>query len=105
LCSFYQLCIISVNTEYSDLYFVIAYYFIKKRGDGAMHMVQSSMAGNVFKVLVQPGDSIQDGADVIILESMKMEIPISAERTGIVKEVKVAEGDFVNEGDVVLELE
>jgi acetyl-CoA carboxylase biotin carboxyl carrier protein len=63
------------------------------------------MAGNVWKVLVQPGDSVEFGQDVAILESMKMEIPISAENDGIVKEVKVNEGDFINEGDVLVVLE
>ncbi|MXV39414.1 biotin/lipoyl-binding protein, partial [Bacillus subtilis] len=47
---------------------------------------------------------IEKGQEVAILESMKMEIPIVADRSGIVKEVKKNEGDFVNEGDVLLEL-
>lgn len=67
-------------------------------------MIKASMAGTVWKVLVKPGDSVVEGQDVVILESMKMEIPISAEAGGTVREVKVAEGDFVNEGDLVVEL-
>jgi len=63
------------------------------------------MAGNVWKVLVKSGDAVEAGQDVVILESMKMEIPISAEFDGKVKEVKVNEGDFVNDGDVIVELE
>ena len=59
------------------------------------------MAGNVWKVLVKVGDQVEEGQDVVILESMKMEIPIAAEFDGTVKEVKVNEGDFVNEGDVL----
>jgi len=70
-----------------------------------MSKLLASMAGNVYKVLVVPGDSVNEGEDVVILESMKMEIPISAESQLTVKEVKVREGDFVNEGDVVLEFE
>jgi acetyl-CoA carboxylase biotin carboxyl carrier protein len=70
-----------------------------------MSQVTSSMAGNVWKVLVKAGDTVEEGQDVVILESMKMEIPITVESTGTVKEVKVGEGDFVNEGDVILELE
>jgi acetyl-CoA carboxylase biotin carboxyl carrier protein len=70
-----------------------------------MSEVLSSMAGNVWKILVQPGEQVEEGQDVAILESMKMEIPISAESAGTVKEVKVNEGDFVNEGDVLVELE
>ena len=67
--------------------------------------VIASMAGTIFKGLVQSGDSIAPGQDVIILESMKMEIPIQAEMGGTVKEVKVSEGEFVNEGGVLLTLE
>ncbi|QRG67181.1 acetyl-CoA carboxylase biotin carboxyl carrier protein subunit [Brevibacillus choshinensis] len=69
-----------------------------------MSKVVASMAGSVWKVLVKPGDAVVEGQDVVILESMKMEIPIAAESDGIVKEVKVAEADFVNEGDVLIEL-
>ncbi len=68
-------------------------------------MVKSNMAGTVWKVLVKEGDKVDAGQDVIILESMKMEIPIAAESGGVVKAVKVKEGDFVNDGDVVVELE
>ena len=67
--------------------------------------VKASMAGSVWKVLVNTGDSVQEGDDVIILESMKMEIPIAAESSGVVKEVKVNEGDFVNEDDAPVVLE
>lgn len=61
------------------------------------------MAGNLWKVHVKAGDHIEKGQEVAILESMKMEIPIVADRSGTVK-VKKNEGDFVNEGDVLLEL-
>lgn len=67
-------------------------------------MVKSNMAGTVWKVLVKPGDVVAAGQDVVILESMKMEIPISAEVEGTVKAVSVKEGDFVNDGDTVVEL-
>lgn len=70
-----------------------------------MSQVLSSMAGNVWKILVKAGDHVEEGQDVAILESMKMEIPIGAEFAGTVKEVKVNEGDFVNEGDVLVEFE
>lgn len=63
------------------------------------------MAGNVWKMLVQVGDKIEAGQEVSILESMKMEIPIESEQAGIVKEVVVNEGDFVNEDDVLIILE
>jgi len=70
-----------------------------------MSQVNATMAGNVWKVLVKSGDAVEAGQDVVILESMKMEIPISAEFDGTVKEVKVNEGDFVNDGDVIVEFE
>ena len=68
-------------------------------------MVKSNMAGTVWKVLVKPGDKVAAGTDVLILESMKMEIPITAESDGVVKAVVVKEGDFVNDGDLVIEYE
>ncbi len=70
-----------------------------------MSEILASMAGNVWKVLVKAGDQVEEDQDVVILESMKMEIPIAAEFDGTVKEVKVNEGDFVNEGDVIIVLE
>lgn len=68
-------------------------------------MVKSNMAGTVWKVLVKPGDKVEAGQTVVILESMKMEIPIDAETAGTVKAVKVKENDFVNDGDPVVEFE
>jgi len=70
-----------------------------------MNDVKAVMAGNVWKILAKPGDLVEDGQDVVILESMKMEIPIAADFGGIVKEVKVNEGDFVNEEDILIEFE
>lgn len=67
--------------------------------------IKAIMAGNVWKVLVKPGDTVESGQDVVILESMKMEIPIVAEAAGTVKAVHVNEGDFANEEDVLVELE
>ena len=58
----------------------------------------------VWKILVQPGQEVESGASLVILESMKMEIPIEAEDDGTVAEVLVQEGQAVNEGDVVLVL-
>lgn len=70
-----------------------------------MSQVVATMAGNVWKIVVSIGEQVTEGQDVVILESMKMEIPIAAETSGTVKEIKVQEGDFVNEGDVLIELE
>jgi acetyl-CoA carboxylase biotin carboxyl carrier protein len=70
-----------------------------------MTEVVASMAGNVWKVLVAVGDEVEEDQDVVILESMKMEIPIATDFDGTVKEVKINEGDFVNEGDVLIIIE
>lgn len=67
--------------------------------------IKAEMAGNLWKLLVSVGDTVEEGADVAILESMKMEIPIAADEDGTVKEVKFAEGDFIDEGDVLVVLE
>lgn len=70
-----------------------------------MKEITSSMAGSVFNILVSQGEDVAAGQTVIMLESMKMEIPIDAAEAGKVAEIKVAVGDFVNEGDVLLVLE
>ncbi|WP_203362399.1 acetyl-CoA carboxylase biotin carboxyl carrier protein subunit [Bacillus sp. REN10] len=70
-----------------------------------MTTIQASMAGNVWKVLVSEGDEVKAGQDVVILESMKMEIPIAAEEDGVVQKVHIQEGDFVNEADGLVDIE
>lgn len=70
-----------------------------------MEQVTSIIAGSVWKIQVAVGDQISSGQEVIILESMKMEIPIESEVSGTVVNITIAEGDFVNEGDVLLEVE
>ena len=69
-----------------------------------MKEVKAVMAGNMWKIVVAEGDAVEAGQDVAILESMKMEIPIMAETDGIVATLAKAEGDFVNEGDVLVVL-
>lgn len=70
-----------------------------------MPNVNSTMAGTIIEVTVNVGDQVEAGQDVACLESMKMQMYLQAETAGKVKAVKVNAGDFVNEGDVVLELE
>ncbi|WP_027963302.1 acetyl-CoA carboxylase biotin carboxyl carrier protein subunit [Halalkalibacillus halophilus] len=70
-----------------------------------MSEIAANMAGNVWKILVKEGDQVEAGQDVAILESMKMEIPIASEQAGTIKALKVKEEDFVNEGDVICEIE
>ncbi len=67
-----------------------------------MQEIKASMAGTVLNVMVGEGDSITAGQELVMLESMKMEIPIEGVEEGTVTEVKVNVGDFVNEGDVLV---
>ena len=70
-----------------------------------MAKIEAGMAGNVWKVLVKEGDEVKAGQDLVILESMKMEIPVATEVAGKIAKVLVAEGDFVNDTDAVAEIE
>ena len=63
--------------------------------------VRAEMVANVWKVVVKQGDSVEDGDTLVILESMKMEIPVVTESAGTVTDLKVGEGDVVQEGDVI----
>ncbi len=67
--------------------------------------IKAHIAGVVFQVTTKPGDTVAAGDAVIVLESMKMEIPVEAPRAGSVREIKVAEGQTVQEGDTVAILE
>lgn len=67
--------------------------------------VKAHITGVVFQITSQVGDAVAEGDPVIVLESMKMEIPVEAPRAGAVKEIKVQEGQTVQEGDVVAVLE
>ena len=66
--------------------------------------IRAEMVANVWKIVVADGDTITDGDTVVILESMKMEIPVIAEVDGTVT-VKVSEGDVVQEGDLIATIE
>ena len=70
-----------------------------------MKQITAPMAGIIVQILVKPGDTIQNNMEVAILESMKMQIPIPSNIAGVVVKVHFADGDFVNEGDVILTLE
>lgn len=68
------------------------------------HSIAAEMVANVMTVHVKPGDKVSIGDEVVLLESMKMEIPVLSEFTGTVNEVKVVSGDVVQEGDVLIVL-
>ena len=65
------------------------------------HTVTAELVGNVASVSVQAGDSVAATDTLVILESMKMEIPVLAEVAGTVSEVAVSAGDVLQEGDVI----
>jgi acetyl-CoA carboxylase biotin carboxyl carrier protein len=67
--------------------------------------VRAEMVANVWKVVVAQGDPVSDGDTLVILESMKMEIPVLAEADGTVAALHVTEGDVVQEGDVIALIE
>ena len=66
--------------------------------------IVAEMVANVMSVSVEAGDPVAPGDVVIVLESMKMEIPVIAEETGTVRSVRIAPADVVQEGDVLLEI-
>ncbi|WP_055479373.1 biotin/lipoyl-binding carrier protein [Sphaerimonospora mesophila] len=70
-----------------------------------MAEVRAEMVANVWKIVVSEGDTVEDGDTLVILESMKMEIPVIAEDSGVVAQLKVAEGDVVQEGDLIAVIE
>jgi acetyl-CoA carboxylase biotin carboxyl carrier protein len=70
-----------------------------------MPEVEAHITGTVWKIEVQVGDSVQEGDAVVILESMKMEMPVEAEDPGVVKEIRCSEGQSVSEGDTLVVLE
>jgi acetyl-CoA carboxylase biotin carboxyl carrier protein len=70
-----------------------------------MKRVVSNMAGVVLEFLVKPGEEIDVDQDVVMLESMKMQIPVQSTVSGTVKVFKVNAGDFVDDGDILLEVE
>ena len=71
----------------------------------AVEEIHAEMVSSVWKVLVEPGAQVAAGDTLVILESMKMEIPVLAESSGVVAEIAVNEGDVVQEGDLIARVE
>lgn len=69
-----------------------------------MTQVRADVTGSVWKVEVQAGQAVQEGDTLLIVESMKMEIPVCAPSAGVVREVWVAEGEAVSDDQVVVVL-
>lgn len=66
--------------------------------------IKSEISGAVWKILKSPGDAVAEEEPVMILESMKMEIPVMAPEDGVIASIDIAEGDAVAEGQVVATL-
>ena len=67
--------------------------------------VEAHITGTVWKIECKVGQEIEDGDTLVILESMKMEMPVEAEDAGTVKDIPVSEGQSVSEGDTLVVLE
>ncbi|HJX79259.1 biotin/lipoyl-binding carrier protein [Glutamicibacter sp.] len=67
--------------------------------------INSDMGANVWKILVKEGEQVEEDQVFLILEAMKMEIPVMAEEAGTVLRVHVAEGDVVASGQALLDFE
>jgi len=69
-----------------------------------MEDIKSEMAGTLVEYHVKEGDCVKTGDEVALMESMKMEVPVTAPEAGTVKRLLKSPGDFVNEGEVLIEL-
>ncbi|MEI7554868.1 biotin/lipoyl-containing protein [Candidatus Chlorohelix sp.] len=70
-----------------------------------MTEVKAPISGTVWQIPAVIGQAVEEEEDLIILESMKMEIPVSAPLSGTVREIRVEAGNFVNQGDILIVLE
>ncbi len=67
--------------------------------------VEAEVGGTIWKLVATPGERIEADTPILLVESMKMEIPVVAPRDGVLLSILVAEGDLVAEGQIVAELE
>lgn len=66
--------------------------------------IELETGGTVWKLLVAEGDQVKDGQTLFIMEVMKMEVPYEAPGDGVVKDLAIAEGDVLQEGDIAMEI-
>jgi acetyl-CoA carboxylase biotin carboxyl carrier protein len=69
-----------------------------------MALIRAEMAGKVLEVCVSEGDGVSEDQDLVIIESMKMQIPVGSPEEGTVVKVFVVAEQFLNEGDSIVEL-
>ena len=77
---------------------------IKKSASGGSILLKAPLPGSIFKILVSEGDEVKKGDNMLIMEAMKMENEIKAEKDGVVKSIKVKLGAAVLQGDVLIEM-
>ena len=70
-----------------------------------MTKIEAEVGGTIWKLVAAPGATVEADEAIILIESMKMEIPVVAPRTGKLVRILVAEGELVQEGQIVAELE
>jgi acetyl-CoA carboxylase biotin carboxyl carrier protein len=78
---------------------------LTREGRAVAEEVRAEMVANVWKVRKAAGESVSEGDELVILESMKMEIPVLAESDGVLQQMAVNEGDVVQEGDLIAVIE
>ena len=77
----------------------------KPKPAAGLSKVDAPLPGTIFKLIVKVGDTVKKGQTILILEAMKMENNILAEKDGIVNKIHAAEGDAVLQGDILVEIE
>ncbi|MCK5372232.1 MAG: biotin/lipoyl-binding protein, partial [Cyclobacteriaceae bacterium] len=70
-----------------------------------LNKVEAPLPGTIFKIIAKEGDDVKKGQTILILEAMKMENNILAEKDGVVNKILVSEGDSVLQGDILVEIE
>lgn len=83
---------------------------LRSSGSGAEHgdgiaEIKTAMPGKIVRVLLQPGDEVEAGGSVLVVEAMKMQNELKSPKAGSVKEVRVKEGDAVSAGDILATIE
>jgi biotin carboxyl carrier protein len=71
----------------------------------ALIEANAGVTGSIWKIVIEPGTKVAPGDELLIIESMKMEIPLIAEEAGTVREIRVKEGDPVTEGQTLVIIE
>lgn len=77
----------------------------KPKPAAGLSKVEAPLPGTVFKVIAKEGDAVKKGQTILILEAMKMENNILAEKDGVINKIHVSEGDAVLQGDILVEIE